>query len=153
MRNCIIPKLRNTPIHDSFMNHYSHGLWACTTFLATTLRHQIDASPTAVMLGYHETNSRPLQCNPCDRHRRHRGLGRKPWLIVPQTKNRAGDSERLPAPDENQTRALQSSLHPLSAPTPSRAARRLRSQSTDRSWRSTETRKLVEYPQPHRRHY
>lgn len=117
------------------------------------LRHYIDVSSTPDRLSLNETNSRPMQCNPCDRHCCDRCLGRQSRFIIPQAKNRTGDSERLPAPHENQTRALQSSLHPLSAPTPSRAARRLRPQSTDRSWRSTETRKLVEYPQPHRRHY
>ena len=105
------------------------------------------------MLGYDETNPRPMQCNPRDRHRCDRGLGTESRLIIPQTKNRAGDSERLPAPHENQTRALQSSLHPLSAPTPSRAARRLKPQSTDRSRPSAEARKLVECPQPDRYHY
>lgn len=37
-----------------------------------------DPGPTPVMLGFDETNPRPIQCGYCDCHHRHHGIGRKP---------------------------------------------------------------------------
>ena len=113
----------------------------------------IDVSTNLVMLELDENHSRSIQCHLVDRHGRHRSLGTNSRFILSSAAHRSCHSERLPAPDANQTWAVQSRLHQVSAPTPSRTAHRLRPQSTDTIRPSLERRKLVEQPQPYRRHH
>jgi len=100
-----------------------------------------------------ENNSGSMDCGCFNRHPRHCGLGTRFWFILTPTAHWSCDSERLPPPDENQTRAVQSRLHQVSAPTPSRTAHRLWPQSTNAIRPSIAGRKLVKWQQPHRPHH